>query len=123
MPVYKINIFNELSEHIAFNINTSGEMVHPSSWEETKQHQDYDLWYLYEGQIEITIQEETFIASPGDLVLFSPTVAYSAKALGGGCRFSFTHFDFILGNNPRILENYQLSGIIGRTILQDEVNT
>jgi AraC family transcriptional regulator len=116
-----LNIFNELSEHVMLRIYSSREVVHPNGWVENKQHQDYDLWYLHEGQIEIRIHEQVHLASEGDLILFSPKVPYTATNLGAGCRFTYTHFDFGLGNHLRILDNFQLSGVIASSLVQEEI--
>ncbi|WP_231597735.1 AraC family transcriptional regulator [Bacillus sp. SA1-12] len=117
-----MKIFNELSELVMIHINSCSEITHPSNWVESKHHPDFDLWYLSEGQIEIRIQEKVYCASEGDLILFSPKVAYTASALGSGCRFIFTHFDFVLGNHFGILDSFQLSGIIASDIVKEECN-
>ncbi|MFS0636214.1 AraC family transcriptional regulator [Mesobacillus foraminis] len=122
IAIHDLTIFNELSEYIMLRINSCGEKAHPASWVESKHHKDYDLWYIHEGQMEIRINEEVHFASKGDLVLFSPKVAYTAAGLGTGCRFTFTHFDFGLGNHYGILDNYELSGIIPGTLVQEEIN-
>ncbi|MCM3782466.1 AraC family transcriptional regulator [Neobacillus mesonae] len=119
--MYNLNIFNELSEHVMLRINSCREVIHPRDWIESKQHHDYDLWYLHEGEIEIRINDQVHLASEGDLILFSPKVAYTATALGSGCKFTFTHFDFILGNQLQILDQFQLPGIIARSLVQEEV--
>ncbi len=116
------NIFNDLSEQIVLQINHCAEETHPSSWIESKQHVDYDLWYVYSGKIEILVHEKVHLASEGDLVLFSPNVSYTATTYDDGCWFNFTHFDFGLGNHFRILENFQLAGIIESTLLLEEVD-
>lgn len=121
MNVQHLNIFNDLSEQIALHINHCGEEAHPSSWIESKQHVDYDLWYVYSGKIEIRIHEEVYYATKGDLVLFSPNIPYTAISYGGGYSINFTHFDFGLGNNFRILDNFKLSGIIESTQVPEEI--
>ncbi|MCA0757085.1 AraC family transcriptional regulator [Paenibacillus sp. N4] len=116
-----LTIFNELSEHVSLRINSCRVIAHPGGYAESKQHKDYDLWYLYEGQIAIRIQDQVHIASAGDLVLFSPKVAYTAATLGAGCKFIYIHFDFGLGNHLRILDNYPLSGVIPNPLVREEI--
>lgn len=116
-----LDIFNELSELIKLQINSCSEVAHPNSWIERRQHKDYDLWCIQEGRIEIRIQEEVYHASEGDMILFTPKVAYTATTLSTSCKFIFTHFDLSLGNHPRILDNFQLSGIIDNTLVEEEI--
>ncbi|RKL66922.1 AraC family transcriptional regulator [Salipaludibacillus neizhouensis] len=121
LPMDSLNIFNELSELVMLRINSCSEIAHPNSWIESKHHKDYDLWYIQEGRIEIRIQEEVYLASEGDLILFSPKIAYTATTLSSRCKFIFTHFDLGLGNHLGILDNFQLSGIIDGTLVEEEV--
>jgi AraC-type DNA-binding domain-containing proteins len=114
-------LFNELSEHIQIRVNAANTMNHPADWIESKQHPDYDLWYLREGTIELRIRDQVHVASAGDLIFFSPTVAYTASSLGAGCRFAFIHFDFSLGNQLRILDNYPISGILSSSLVEEEL--
>ncbi|MFC4402991.1 AraC family transcriptional regulator [Gracilibacillus xinjiangensis] len=116
-----LSIFNELSELVMLRINSCSEIVHPNSWMESKQHKDYDLWYIQAGQIEIRVQEEVYLASEGDMILFRPKLAYTATTRSNECHFIFTHFDFGLGNHFGILDNFQLSGIIERTLVEEEI--
>ncbi len=121
VTVENLHIFNELSELVMLRINACSEIVHPSDWVESKNHKDYDLWYVQEGQIEIRIHDEVHLAQEGDLILFSPKVAYTATTLGG-CRFIFTHFDFGLGDHHEILDNFQLPGIMTTKLVQEEIS-
>ncbi|WP_375535898.1 helix-turn-helix transcriptional regulator [Alteribacillus sp. HJP-4] len=115
-----LNIFNELSELVMVRINSCSDVAHPNSWMERRQLKDYDLWCVQEGQIEIRIQEEVYFASEGDVILFTPKVAYTATALSPRCKFIFTHFDLGLGEHHRILDNFQLAGIINNTLVEEE---
>ncbi|SDW02729.1 AraC family transcriptional regulator [Paenibacillus sp. PDC88] len=116
------SIFRDLSEHIVLRINSCREVHHLSGWIETKQHHDYDLWYVQEGQIEIRTNDSVHLASAGDLVLFNPKVAYTASNLGDDCRFIYTHFDFGLGDQLRILDQFQLAGVIASTLVPEEIS-
>ncbi|GAA0300506.1 AraC-like DNA-binding protein/cellobiose-specific phosphotransferase system component IIB [Gracilibacillus halotolerans] len=115
-----LDIFNNLSEQVMIRINSCSEVKHPNSWLERRQYKDYDVWCIQEGQVQITVQEETFLASEGDVVLFSPDVAYTATTTSKYCRFIFIHFDFSLGNHSRILDNFKLSGILKGAIIKNE---
>lgn len=121
VAINNLNIFNELSELAMLRINGCSEAVHSPNWIESKNHFDYDLWCLQEGQIEIRVEEEVYLASAGDLILFSPKVAYTATSIGNGCRFIFTHFDLGIGDHLGILDNFQLSGVITNTLVKEEI--
>lgn len=118
----ELNIFNDLSEHVMLRINSCDEQTHSSNWVESKQHNDYDLWYLKKGHIEIRIDKGVYAATAGDLILFSPKIAYTATTHGSGCSFIFTHFDFGLGNHLRILDNFELSGILSSGLVKEEIH-
>ncbi len=119
--VSSLNLFDELSEHVMLRIYACGEAIHSDGWIENKQHPDYDLWFIRKGNIEIRIDEQVHLASEGDLILFSPKVAYTATNLGAECSFIFTHFHFSLGNHLRILDNYSLEGIMASSLVQEEM--
>nr|WP_246427430.1 AraC family transcriptional regulator [Paenibacillus phyllosphaerae] len=103
-------------------INICLESAHPSRWVESKQHQDYAFWHLHEGQIEIRVYDQVHIAREGDLILFSPKVAYTATNIGANCRFTFTHFNVDLGDQHRILDNFQLPGVISSSLVPEEAH-
>lgn len=117
-----LNIFRDLSEHVVLRINSCREVHHLSGWIETKQHHDYDLWYLHEGQIEIRTNDQLHMASAGDLILFDPKVAYTASNLKDDCRFLYTHFDFGLGDQLRILDQFPLAGVMTSSLVTEEIS-
>lgn len=116
----KLDIFNELSEHIYIKINSCRNEFHDSSWVESKSHMDYDLWLLLEGDMAVETGGKVFRAYAGDAVFFCPAMLYTAYMGSCGCRFIYTHFNFSIGNNLRILEGFNLWGIIhGKTIHEE----
>lgn len=121
LTVDSLDIFNELSDLIKLQLNSCSEVAHPNSWIERRQHKDYDLWCIQEGQIQIRIQEEVYLASEGDLIFFTPKVSYTATTLSSSCKFIFTHFYLSLGDHLQILDNFELSGIITRGLVEDEI--
>jgi AraC-like DNA-binding protein len=57
---------------------------------------DYELLYVKEGRIEVTIENEVFTGEPGDLFLFRPKQRHSIRKLGTGLvRQPHLHFDLI----------------------------
>ncbi|AFC27800.1 AraC family transcriptional regulator [Paenibacillus mucilaginosus 3016] len=118
MPV--MDIFNELSEFITLRMKSCKELTHDRDWHEHKAHSDYDLWFIQSGTVQIHIGETEHTANPGDVVFFYPGVPYRAASTDKGCRFIYAHFDFGMGTQQRILNDFRLSGIITRELIQDE---
>ncbi len=113
-------LFNELSEHLTLRISSCNLMRHPAAWSEKKQHPDYDLWLILEGTVSLLMNGAEGTAGPGDLVLFYPGMPYSAFAGDSGYRFLYIHFDFDLGDRPRILDDYELAGIVPGAAVAEE---
>jgi AraC family transcriptional regulator len=115
-----MNIFNELSEHVTIKINSCSEQIHDANWLENKVHYDYDIWLILEGVVFIQIDGMTHTAREGDVVLFYPGIPYTASAGLEGCRFLFIHFEFMVGNNIRILDECNMTGIIPAQCMEEE---
>jgi AraC family transcriptional regulator len=113
-------LFNELSEHLTLRISSCNLMRHPAAWSEKKQHPDYDLWLMLEGSVSLQMNGASGTAGPGDLILFYPGMPYSAFAGESGYQFLYIHFDFDLGDRPRILNEYELAGIVPGAAVAEE---
>lgn len=123
------DIFNELSEHIAITINSCHKIFHDESYSEHKSHRDYDYWLILKGGMRINTQNSIYHVTKGDSVLHYPHKAYSAFIDPSGCEFIYIHFEYSLGENFRILEGYDFSGIVSAkslgtktTLLSDAYN-
>ncbi len=116
----KTSIFDELSEHISLRIKSTQQEWHALHWVENKAHIDYDMWLVQEGEIIIRTGNLTQEASPGDVVFFYPHQPYTAHTDSDHCQFIYIHFDFGIGEHYRILEDYQLSGIIPADLVSEE---
>lgn len=115
-----MGILNELSELISLRMKSFFELAHDMKWIEHKAHIDYDLWFVQSGIVTITIDGIEHTANPGDVVFFYPGVPYMASATDKGCRFIYIHFDFEIGKQERILNDFQLSGIIPQELIREE---
>ncbi|MEY8749371.1 helix-turn-helix domain-containing protein [Alkalicoccobacillus gibsonii] len=115
-----LGIFNTLSEFVLIRINLASEITHFKGWIESKKHLDYDLWYIENGEMELQVGDKTFIVKEKDMVLFGPRIAYTATVISKSCSFHFIHFDFSLGEHSRILDHYDLTGIISPDIAEEE---
>ena len=115
-----LSVFNELSEYIAIRISSVNEETHDGEWIEHKAHYDYDLWFIQAGTVRIQINGFEHTAAPGDVVFFYPQVPYAASTDDEGCRFIYAHFDYGIGGQQRILNDFPLSGIIGSELIREE---
>ncbi|QOS78984.1 helix-turn-helix transcriptional regulator [Paenibacillus sp. JNUCC31] len=114
------SIIDELSEHVTLRMSSYLEQAHDGKWIEHKSHSDYDLWFITAGSVKITIHGMEHIAAPGDVVFFYPDMPYTASATGELCQFIYMHFDFSISEQRRILEQFQLSGIVpGKRICEE----
>jgi AraC-like DNA-binding protein len=109
--VKDLSILNDLSELINIRINSCNLQKHEADWREQKIHKDYDVWLIKKGHVCVEINATRFDAHTGDIVVFFPEIMYSAYTFDKECEFIFIHFDFRLGNNNRILNDFNLAGV------------
>lgn len=114
------SIFDELSEYIILKINSCHEVIHDMGWIESKIHTDYDIWYVKSGKLCIQTLNSTYTANTGDVIFFYPGNLYTAYANEVNCHIIYTHFDFGIGNSFRILDNFNLAGIIPAALIQEQ---
>lgn len=115
-----LSLFNELSEQIAVRIRSCFDERHPGDWSESKAHADYDLWFLLSGAVHIQMNDAEYTATAGDIVFFYPHMPYVASTGSEGCSFIFIHFDFGVGDQFRILDDYRLAGIVPARLSAEE---
>lgn len=115
-----MGILNELSESIVLRTKSYMEETHDGDWIEHKSHVDYDLWFIQSGTINIDIEGVEHTANAGDVVFFYPQIPYKATSIDEGCRFIYIHFDFGIGDQQRILNDFQLAGIIPGELIREE---
>lgn len=61
---------------------------------------DYELLYVKEGEVLITVEDDRYLARPGDIFLFRPGRRHSMRALSpGGFRQPHLHFDLVYGED------------------------
>ncbi|MDF2921437.1 MAG: AraC family transcriptional regulator [Paenibacillaceae bacterium] len=116
----KLDIFNDLSEQISVRIRSCFDEHHGSDWKESKLHGDYDIWLMLAGEARIDTYEGDYLAQAGDAVFFYPNLSYTASTGSEGCRFIFIHFDFSVGNQSKILNDYGLAGIVPGSLIAEE---
>lgn len=116
----QIDIFDELAEQIELRIRSSSDNVHGADWIESKRHRDYDLWYVTAGSVLVRTPDGDIRAEAGDAVFFYPNFPYTAWAGEEGSAFIYIHFDFGVGQQFRILEDFPFSGVISGELIEEE---
>ncbi|MBD3922311.1 helix-turn-helix transcriptional regulator [Paenibacillus sp. PR3] len=118
-----MGILSDLSELISLRMKSFLALQHDGAWIEHRAHIDYDLWFIQEGTVAITIDGVEHLANPGDVVFFYPDIPYKATTVNQvGCRFNYIHFDFEIGKQQRILNDFQLSGVVPYKLVREEVD-
>jgi AraC family transcriptional regulator len=117
-----MTILDELSEFISLRMKSSLQSTHNTDWIEHKAHLDYDLWFIQTGMVKLIIDGKEYIAQAGDVIFFYPGIPYIASTNNDGCRFIYIHFDFEIGKQQRILQDFQLSGIMPHDRIKQEVD-
>lgn len=115
-----LSIFNELSEHIFLKINSCQSCSHEAFWGETRIHNDYDLWFVENGTVCIDVNGKVYTAKEDDFVLYYPNTPYHTYTENTACKLTYIHFDFAIGNNMRILNDFNFSGIINGNRFAEE---
>ncbi|MEK3731865.1 MULTISPECIES: AraC family transcriptional regulator [Paenibacillus] len=56
---------------------------------------DYELLYVERGELTIRVENETFLAEPGDILLFKPGLEHEFVMSRGECWMPHIHFDVL----------------------------
>lgn len=121
MPDIDMELFNELSEFITLRMKSCRGEEHSRDWIEHKAHTDYDIWFIQSGTAKIQIAGIEHTARQGDIIFFYPHIPYIASS-EEGCHLVYVHFDYGIGTQQRILNDYQLSGVIPYSLISDEAD-
>lgn len=73
---YDIEAVQDQIDHFAVRVTT------PENPFEPEKHGGQRFWYILEGEAKVTIDGETTIVEPGDLVLLAPWTDHSLRADG-----------------------------------------
>ncbi len=115
-----LDILNDLSEHITIKINSCRSIFQNKGWIENKYHNDYDIWYILSGEVYIRIGSTIYTVRQGDVFFFYPKMPYTAYNDKEDCKFIYIHFDFCIGNNSKILNDFNLAGLIPAKAVKKE---
>lgn len=115
-----MGILNELSEYITLRMSSFLEYSPAGDWIEHKAHADYDLWFVEDGIVKLTVDGAEHTAHPGDVVFFYPGIPYRAATTPEGCRFIYVHFEIGIGRQQRILSDFPLAGVVPDELIREE---
>lgn len=104
-----------LTNNMDIRIKLCLDQQHPAGWSERRSKVDYDLWIVLDGKINMIYQDIDHMLYPGDMFLIYPQKnyrAFNAGSAGEGCHILFVHFDIVLGNNYRALDEFSFDGRI-----------
>lgn len=104
-----------LTQNMDINIKLCLDQAHPAGWSENRSKVDYDLWIVLEGNIKIIYQKTEHFLEPGDMFLIYPQKNYEAfnmSTANAPCAILFTHFDAVMGNNLRAMDEFSFDGKI-----------
>lgn len=94
---------------------------HDQSWYEVKIKNEYAIWLVQEGIVNVEYNNTQYSLHPGDVFLFYPQVLYQASSPTKTCSFLFLHFDAILGQNHQALHFYPFDGYYANNQLAGEI--
>lgn len=94
---------------------------HDSNWYEVKSKNEYALWLIKSGSLQIKYKEQSYILNQGELFLFYPDTLYHASS-NEGCTFTFIHFDAIIGRNYHALHFYPFYGKYSSKVISPYFN-
>ncbi|MBM7566127.1 AraC family transcriptional regulator [Paenibacillus sacheonensis] len=86
-------LFNQLSPYVRIAIDS----MLWSSWRvEEREIWDYEILYLKEGRLEVSVEDKIYAGIAGDIFIFKPAQRHSIRALDGlPVRQPHIHFDLI----------------------------
>lgn len=117
-----LEVLDSLMYYTEINIKGCGDIKHDKNWTEHENKVDYDLWVILEGELQIEMAEEKYFVKNNDVFFLSPENFYKANSITESSKFIYIHFDFIIGNNVKGLQDFQLAGPIYSTSIKEEVN-
>ncbi len=112
MKMFVKNSLGNLSQNIKIGLKYTMNIVHDHLWFEEKTKTEYTLWNMTSGTAYITIENVTYTAKEGDVVIFCPGIRHTAQTDDEGCEFLMQKFSIEQGNDIDILANVNLAGII-----------
>ena len=78
LPGWTGRYFDSQNMTFAYYEMTAGASIHPHS------HPQEEVWHVIEGELEVTIGDETRVAGPGCVAVVPPDTTHSVRARSAG---------------------------------------
>ena len=115
------SIVESMTNNSEISLRLCNSVTHNRDWYETSSKTCYDIWIMLDGNIQIIIDDTSYILSGNDVFLFYPGKIYSACSQTETCEFIYAHFDFTIGASSRALDNFAFDGYVPIKAAVDEI--
>ncbi len=78
LPGWKGQYFHSNNMSFAYYGVAAGASIHEHS------HPNEEVWHVIEGELEVTIGDQTRVAGPGSVAVVPPNTTHSVKAISDG---------------------------------------
>jgi quercetin dioxygenase-like cupin family protein len=85
LPGWKGRFWRSKQMSFAHHTITGGSTIHEHH------HPNEEVWTVMSGELEVTIEDETAVAGPGDVAVVPPDAHHAIRALSGGTAVVANH--------------------------------
>lgn len=85
LPGWKGRFWRSKQMSFAHHTITGGSTIHEHH------HPNEEVWTVISGELEVTIEDETAVAGPGDVAVVPPDAHHAIRALSGGTAVVANH--------------------------------
>lgn len=95
-------------------------MYKDKDWKAIKYHNEYALWYLLTGSLNIAMDKESYVLNEGDIFFSYPNKIFTCSSGEEGFSLRSIHFNVYFENSVHLLEVFNMSGFYPDKILSKE---
>lgn len=115
-----VMLLEQLANEISVRIPMCRQIGHHSDWVRHFANPYYDLVYITKGAVEYHSEQKTFTIRQGEWGLIFPGVLYTERAASDYYHVVFAHFEFLVGSNSRLLNEFTTDGTVSDAVLQQD---
>lgn len=115
-----MEMFKNIISNLSIKLYFSQSVSKTEDWNEFKTRKGYTLWNILEGNVWVKINNNEFIATSGDVILFYPNCKYQAYTDKNGCKFHYSRFTLEMGNSIDLMAGINLAGVIPKQFLENK---
>jgi len=116
MKKYNHNYINDIN----IKINSYDLMYKQKDWKTIKYHNEYAIWYLLSGSINILIENENYTLKEGDVFFSYPNKVFTCTSGDEGFSLRSIHFNVYFENSIHLLEVFNISGVFPNKVLDKD---